>query len=135
MLPYEGVWCVFDREAQETARFQQAVVRAARQRRMHLAISNPSFEYWYLLHIGEYSRPFADGGAVLRELTRPANLPGYRKNASVYLRLKPQTEIASERAERLRAAHPAYPADPYPNPSTDVFELVRALLAMVGPGG
>lgn len=47
-LPYEEVWCVFDREAaHEPADFSAAIIRADREQ-LALAVSNPCFEYWYL---------------------------------------------------------------------------------------
>ncbi len=48
---FEEMWCVFDREANnEPSNFVDAV-KLAEEHKIHLAISNPCFEYWYLLHL------------------------------------------------------------------------------------
>lgn len=126
-LPYEEVWCVFDREAvNEPADFPAAIIRAEREQ-LALAISNPCFEYWYLLHYRETDRPFRDADEVCEALRSNDCLPGYQKNQVVFERLHERREQALERAERLYERHPDREHDRFPNPSTLVQRLVRRL--------
>lgn len=125
-LPYDEIWCVFDREAgNEPASFEQAVTLAEREG-FGLAISNPAFEYWYLLHFRETNRPYYDAGDLLDDLRR--HIPQYEKQQEQYARLRERIREAIERAERLYGGHPDRERDPYPNPSTLVQRLVRRLL-------
>lgn len=130
LLPYEEVWCVFDREASnEPADYREALNLADRHS-IRLAISNPAFEYWYLLHFVETSRPFRDAAELLRELGQLGRLPGYQKSQNVFELLRDRTHLAHERAERLYAEHPDRHCDPYPNPCTLVHKLVGGISAM-----
>jgi RloB-like protein len=127
-LPYEEVWCVFDREAaHEPADFSAAIHRADREQ-LALAVSNPCFEYWYLLHYRETDRPFHDADEVYEALRSNDCLPGYQKNQDVFDRLLDHREQALERAERLYERHPDRELDRFPNPSTLVQRLVRRLI-------
>ncbi len=125
-LPYDEIWCVFDREAgNEPASFTQAVGLAEREG-FGLAISNPAFEYWYLLHYRESNRPYYDAGELLEDLRR--HLPQYEKHHEPYGQLRDLTAVAITRAERLYHGHPDRDRDSYPNPSTLVQRLMRSLL-------
>ncbi len=125
---YEEVWCVFDREAfNEPPSFQEALRLAARHQ-IRLAISNPSFEYWYLLHYVDSNRPFRDGQEMKAELRR--YIPGYTEAMEVFPRLRAQTALAHGRAEQLHTRHPDRERDEYPNPCTLVYQLVGGIIAM-----
>ncbi len=127
-LPYEEIWCVFDREAaHEPAGFFAAVIRADREQ-LTLAVSNPCFEYWFLLHYRETNRPFQNADEVIDALRSNGCLPGYEKNGEVFERLLEHRGQAIERAERLYERHPDRERDRFPNPSTQVQRLVRRLI-------
>lgn len=127
-LPYEEVWCVFDREAaHEPPDFPAAIVRADREQ-IGLAVSNPCFEYWYLLHFRETDRPFHNADEVCDALRSQECLPGYQKSQDVFAPLMARMRQALERAERLYERHPDRGHDRFPNPSTLVQRLVRRLL-------
>jgi hypothetical protein len=127
-LPYEEIWCVFDREAaHEPEDFRAAITRAEREQ-LGLAVSNPCFEYWYLLHYRETDRPFQNADEVVAALRSSDCLPGYEKNQDVFNRLINHLAQALERAERLYMRHPDCEHDRFPNPSTLVQRLVRRLI-------
>jgi hypothetical protein len=126
--PYEEAWCVFDREASNEPRgFREAVQLAARHK-IRLAISNPSFEYWYLLHFAASDRPFHDGQEIKAELRR--HIAGYSEAMDVFHLLRERTAEAHDRAEQLYTRHPDRERDPYPNPSTLVYQLVGGIIGM-----
>lgn len=126
--PYEEVWCVFDREASnEPPGFREAVQLAARHQ-IRLAISNPSFEYWYLLHYVASDRPFRGGQELKAELRR--HIPEYSEAMDVFPLLRERTSEAHDRAERLISRHPDRERDSYPNPSTLVYQLIGGIIAM-----
>lgn len=132
LQPYAETWCVFDREAaNEPAGYREALALAV-QAQIGLAVSNPSFEYWYLLHFVETSRAFQHAAEVETELCKPHCLPGYQKWQNVFHLIHERTEIAHDRAERLYQRHSDRGHDPHPNPSTLVYRLVAGIIALTG---
>jgi len=126
-IEFDEVWCVFDVERlTDNPSFHQAVNKA-QANKLELAISNPAFEYWYLLHFEYTTRPFANADEVVRALK--ALLPDYAKSRDVFSELYPHTDTAIERAKRVLANRPDS-SNLFPNPSTWVFRLVETLKAM-----
>ena len=120
-LPYDEIWCVFDRDEHE--RFAEAL-RQADANHMRVALSNPCFELWFLLHYKYHSAPIERRGAI-RELKQ--YLPTYSKSAHTYEELLDKQQMAVANAERLRKHHEHTPNERRANPSTNVHELVRFL--------
>lgn len=125
---YEEVWCVFDREASNERRGFREAVQLAGRHQIQLAISNPSFEYWYLLHYAATDRPFRDGQEMKAELRR--YIAGYSEAMDIFHLLRERTSEAHDRAERLYERHPDRERDQYPNPSTLMYQLVGGIIAM-----
>jgi hypothetical protein len=73
--PFEAIWCVFDVENPRHNQTFDRAVQVADQNDYQLAVSNPAFEFWYVLHFERTTRPFADGGELKGYLTR--HIPGY----------------------------------------------------------
>ncbi len=101
-----------------------AAVADAEKAHLKTAISNPSFEFWYILHFLETTREFTD--ATDAEHFLSTYLDGYAKNCDVFDRLGANTESAISRAQRLLEHHPR-PGTRFPNPSTGVHRLVARL--------
>jgi len=121
--PFGEVWCVFDVDQHES--FHRAVDKA-RANGLELVVSNPAFEYWYLLHFRETDRPFADASEVIKSLK--VYLPDYDKG-DVFDHLFDRTDEAVGRARRILANCPDQDDD-FPNPSTLAFKLVEKLKSM-----
>lgn len=66
---------------------------------IHIAISNPCFEFWYLLHFQYTTKFFKDYPAVMTALT--AYLPDYEKAGDVYAQLSEHTTDAIQNAKRV----------------------------------
>ena len=129
---FEGVWCVFDVENPNDNQTFDRAVQAADQRYYHLAVSNPAFEYWYLLHFDPATtRPFANGREVKTYLQR--FIPDYHEAMSIFNQLKDSTQKAIQRARNILENRPK--AEPrFPNPSTQVYLLVEEMIEM-SPSG
>lgn len=56
-------------------------VRKADQREYALAISNPAFEFWYILHFEQTTRPFGSGGEA-KDYLRREHMPAYHETSS-----------------------------------------------------
>lgn len=100
----------------------------ARKHGYHIAFSNPSFEYWFLLHFTDYKTELKDCDSVVRLLKYPDRLPDYGKSIDIYSRIKPNQETAMKYALRrlndLQARHVKQLSHAN-NPSTSVVELVE----------
>lgn len=129
---YETVWCVCDCEASHhNPTLQAAIDKANSLNYMQLALSNPAFEYWYLLHFEFTTRPFMNADEVINALEK--HLPAYQKNSSQFGHLFEQMDTAIENAKRVLAAHPE-PSVSFPHPSTFVHELVESLKKAASSG-
>ena len=122
--PFDEVWCVMDREANNEPEGFGEVVNAVGNQEVELAISNPAFEFWFLLHFVSTDKPFEDADHLVHELKN--YIPDYEKNSDVFTLVWKQTDDAIGRAKGLYENRPD-PDDPFPNPSTGVHWLVERL--------
>jgi hypothetical protein len=121
-LAYDEVWCVFD--VDNHARLQ-AARELAERKEIGLAVSNPSFELWLILH-------FREQGAHLTS-RRAAELLGkhirdYRKHVR-YEELSKGYPDAVDRAASLERRHLEAGTDGG-NPSTGVYRLTERIRQM-----
>jgi hypothetical protein len=83
-----------------------------------LAVSNPCFEYWLLLHFEACAAPLTCYGDVEKRLLK--HVPGYRKAALRFEDYAGGVTAAVERARHPEAGHAR-------NPSTQVGRLVEKI--------
>ena len=97
---------------------------------IHMALSNPCFEFWYLLHFQYTTKFLKDYPAVKNALA--AYLPDYEKSGDVYARLSEHTSTAIQNAKRVEQYHLQDGCDqPFGiavNPFTEIYQLVESLL-------
>ena len=118
-LSYDEVWCVFD--VDEHPHLPDAR-QQARDHGIRLAISNPCFELWALLHFQDHSA-YLERKDARRRLKR--HLPHYEK-ALPFARLHPAYAEAVQRAQELERRRKDA-GDPGGNPSTDVHKLTEQI--------
>lgn len=116
-LAYDEAWCVID--VDQHARLETAR-RLAHDAGIQLAVSNPCFELWLLLHFADY-RAHVNADRAMNLLRK--HLDGYDKHLR-YADLAPGYEAAVRRARILEAQHREHDA-PGGNPSTDVHLLTE----------
>lgn len=124
-VPYDAVWCVFDRDGHQS--FARAVDKAEANK-LELAISVRCFEFWLLLHFTYTAKAFQKGDDVVRELRK--HLSDYEKSSAHGETWTARREQAVANAERLAIHQKAVADEPWANPSTTVHELVKALKAL-----
>jgi hypothetical protein len=124
---YEIIYCVFDVEAPTPHGSLADAVGMANAHNLDVILSNPCFEYWYILHFRKTSAPFYTNDEVLSNLRQ--EYPDYSKSdADIFEVVYPKTndaikhskEVLSEQhdnAEDLRNC----------NPSTHVHKIVEYL--------
>lgn len=114
---FDEVWCVFDKDEFDL----DVAVRAAGTAGVRLAVSNPCFEVWLLLHHEERPSAFRAAGEVVRRLRK--YVPAYDKAGLDFGDFVDGVDDAVERGRRLHDG-----AVVGPNPSSGVWVLVDTIV-------
>lgn len=115
---HDEVWCVVDVDEFDLDK----AVAAARRLRVNLAISNPCFEFWLLLHFEGCSAPLTCYGDVAKRLVK--HVPEVSKSALRFSDYDHGVESAVLRAKKAKV-EPG--AEHNLNPSTGVWALVEKI--------
>lgn len=122
---YDSTWCVFDVDDTNTNNDIRQAKKLADRHNIQIALSNPSFEFWYLLHYVDY-RKILTNPELINELHR--FLPNYSKtDESIFYTIQPGQNCAVSRANKINDYHIANGNEIYSresNPSTQVHKLV-----------
>jgi hypothetical protein len=120
-LRYDEVWCVFDIDSHPNV---ADAVQMARDNGIHLAISNPCFELWLLLHLRDSpgARHRHDVQRMLAEF-----LPGYEKSVD-FAQLEAGYDAAVGRATRLDQ-DAGEMGEAGRTPTTGVYRLTESIRA------
>jgi len=118
----DELWLVVDRDSWTEADLDAVAEAVASLPKYHIALSNPCFELWLVLHRRDTSgRTCAQLQAILRQ-----ELGAYAKSAYDVEALKPTLADAITRAERIDTP----PQNPWPrNQGTHIYRLVKKLVA------
>jgi hypothetical protein len=118
---YEWVWCVFDID--EHPNISDARIMA-KKNGIGLAISNPCFELWLLLHFQHFASTLCRHRvqALLK-----SHVQGYDKHIN-FEDYSSGYQAAVERAKALQALAESM-SDLGRNPSTGVYELTEAIIS------
>jgi RloB-like protein len=121
-LRYDEVWAVYDTD--DHPHLPEAR-RLAEQQGIKLAISNPCFELWALLHFQDQR------ASIHRDKVRPAlqaHMPGYDKSLT-FSPLNPKEAAYAEAVRRAKALDAAAEkhCDAGRNPTTRVYLLTESI--------
>jgi hypothetical protein len=122
---YDDVFCVIDVDRHTT--LAQAIDKA-NTNNLRVILSNPCFEYWYILHFKRTGSPYHSSRDVVSDLK--SYFPNYDKgNADIFEEIYPRTDEATERSkEILRSQYHDEEDLRQCNPSTDVHRVVECIL-------
>ena len=125
-FPYDVVWCVIDVEAPHPHESLARALDKAQGNRLKVALTNPCFEYWYLLHFRKTDRLFELNEHVLSELK--SYIANYEKGSDETFEIvHPLTKTAVDRAEQFKK-NKEYDVDLTDfNSSTNVHLVVKHL--------
>lgn len=123
--PFDEAWVVFDREAKHSDRQKSMplALEKAKSNDIRVALSNPCFEFWILLHFTMTTKPFPHCEAVAKELK--SYLPKYGKALSEVQSLLPKIPDAVKNADHCRNHQKSVGGEG--NPSTSVDELIKSM--------
>ena len=117
-------WCVFDVEWPQHHPNLREAIDLARANDIQLAISNPCFEIWLILHHREQGA-FLDNTQARQARKTLDGSADKHIDTSIYLSSR---HVASSRAEKLDARHmreaTRFPED---NPSSSMWRLVNSI--------
>jgi RloB-like protein len=127
----DSVWAVFDGDEhrhQDPQNWNSAIDKAKTQK-INLAITNPCFEFWYLIHYQDATANM-DAKTALKQLQK--HRPNYTKAQTLYPDpLEELTDAAIQRAEKIAKQIANTGLDPYSNPCCSRLpELVKILLEL-----
>lgn len=117
-LRYDQTWCVFDCEGIEQRPQFDRAISSAKKEHFDVAVSNPCFEYWLLLHFEFSDAPCSECNDALRKLKR--HVPEYTKSMDFDAFIE-QIDQAVENARKIENCKN------YPNPCTTVHTLVESV--------
>jgi hypothetical protein len=123
---FDMVWCVVDVEI-PIAPTLPAAINRAKAYDISVALSNPCFEYWYILHFEKTAHRMQSNKEVIRYLRR--HMPNYAKNDPKVIDLVyPNVDAAIARARQVIVEN-CYSEDLRGcNPSTHVHRVVSELI-------
>ena len=126
---FAHVWCVFDVEEKGKNESIHRARNKAKDNEVECALSNPSFELWFLYHYEETSRPFKNAKEVIKALKK--HVGDYDKASFATDRredLIENLEKAMKRSKRVLKEAEKHSEDPLLECSaTNVHELVELL--------
>ncbi|QBS42196.1 RloB family protein [Nocardia sp. CS682] len=117
---FNHVWCVADVDEFDIA----ATTKLAHTSNVSLAVSNPCFEYWLLLHFEHCRAPMKRCGEDVTPRLRK-HLPSYEKQDLDFGDFAEKLDDALRRAKRQCAD---FGGEYLTNPSTGVWALVELLM-------
>ncbi|MCL1883291.1 MAG: RloB family protein [Defluviitaleaceae bacterium] len=133
------VWCVSDVDADPNTPYSQSskndqlseYAKEAAVRGFNVALSNPCFEIWFLLHFTYTTGHLQNYDAVVKKLFASEYLPGYQKNSDIFGVLADKQDTAINHAKKLKVYHAEQGRVDYmdcsANPYTNVWEIVESL--------
>lgn len=121
----DEVWCLFDVEHPQKHPQLREALALAEKNGIKLAISNPCFELWLILHHRHWTRPATETRQAEDAATQMPGIDGKHIDTSVLLPLR---HDASRRAQQLEKKHERdgtrFPDD---NPSSGMHRFLEAI--------
>lgn len=120
----DSVWCAFDVDENSNSDIKDAN-QHAKTKNIRIALSNPCFELWFLLH---YKQIFSQITRQKAKTELKTFIRDYEKNKKINHLLKDKLSSAIDHAKKLNQIHQKKKIELISresNPSTQVFELVE----------
>jgi hypothetical protein len=133
--PYDAVWCIFDVEAKVSQNARPGLadaVQIAKANKIFIALSNPCFELWILLHEKQHTATIYSDD-VQHVCSSLGLVEG--KHICNPNRILNNCQTAIQRAKDLDAMHQGNKTDKHEDqsPSSGVYKLVEAIYKAFPP--
>ncbi|MEA5617945.1 RloB family protein [Cronbergia sp. UHCC 0137] len=127
----DAAWAVFDGDEhiEKSITNWQSAINKAKSQKINLAITNPCFELWYLIHFQDHLSQISRD-KLIKSLEK--HIPDYNKSMCLYPKLlKSLTEQALERAKKIEKQIKRDELDEHSNPCcSGLPKLVSSLLGL-----
>ena len=117
---YDEIWCVFDID--QHPNIEQAI-QEARDSGINVAISNPCFELWLVLHYQNQTRHI-DRQAIQSLSKKLGITDGKKITPEAQRELLAKLDEARSRAKNLESMHKDNDSKPWENPSSQMWRFV-----------
>lgn len=126
-VAYEVIYCVIDVEAPVPHESLARAIDKAKGNKLDVILSNPCFEFWYILHFRKTSAPFNSSQKVKSTLRNIH--PAYNESdTTIFEVLSNKTDVAVKNSkEVLKEQHNDEEDLRNCNPSTHVHKIVEYL--------
>lgn len=125
-IPYNKIWCVIDVEIPMPHKSLEEAIKKAKDKKLEVILSNPFFEYWFLLHFKKVTTAFEKGEELYSALKDVH--PTYKKTRIGFDVLYRHTNTAIKCSkEVLNERHNDAEDLSNCNPSTHVHKIVEYL--------
>jgi hypothetical protein len=128
-IPYSKIWCVIDVEVPSHRTLGDAWEKAADVKDLELILTNPFFEYWFLLHFKKVVTPF-NKDKELHDMLKEVH-PSYKKTHIGFDSLYPLTETAIKNSKEVIEENQCSDDLRNFNPSTHVHKVVEHLRKII----
>jgi RloB-like protein len=123
-MEVDECWCIFDVEWPKNHPNLKDAILLAKAHDIRLAISNPCFEVWLMLHYKDFGKP-SDTDEVERKSRALDGRQGKSIDASLYMPLR---KAAAKRARMLDERHERNGTSfPHDNPSSGMYLFLETL--------
>ncbi|MCS7484819.1 RloB family protein [Umezawaea endophytica] len=120
----DELWCIFDVEWPKHHPNLDEAITLATKNDIKLAISNPCFELWLILHHKDYNK-FCNTGVAESASRKLDGRAGKSIDPSVYIPLR---KVAAKRAKALESRHESNETRfPHDNPSSGMHSFLQSL--------
>lgn len=101
----DKAYCIFDTDVELNKQKQINIAYQLLNKKTitEMILSNPCFEYWFILHFLKANHPFNSNNEVIETLKKL--IPEYEKNMDCYSFLQDKTEIAIKNAKYAEKMH------------------------------
>ncbi len=122
----DQMWVVCDTEGDQNKKIVQSASLLAFKKNINLALTNPCFEYWAILHYRKTSRPFLSPEEAKKYL-RDNFIVGYNESMDLFTLTKDIIHVALANVHELRIANLDH-WNKNLNPSTSIDGLITVLI-------
>lgn len=127
LSPFDDAWLILDVESPQNPNIVEAVKSAKECRTLRVVLSNPCFEYWYILHYECTASPFQTSDAARKKLKE--HFPNYSKtNSAIAIDALPRTKTAMANSITLSASVTGYCSPLSCNPSTNLHAVIDRII-------
>ncbi|MCD6163204.1 MAG: RloB domain-containing protein [candidate division Zixibacteria bacterium] len=127
--PYDSIWCVIDVEAPHPQETLDQAYNKAQKHKIKIILSNPCFEYWYLLHFEKTSRLMQSCDETIR-LLKNYHSSYYESDLSIIEKVLERKDTAIQNSIEVINEKQWGNDLRKCNPSTHVYKLVEHLFKM-----